>query len=469
MARPPKVINVFKGVNKLDRFSIGENYAMSTKNLTSDKYPALTMRPGQSILAGAIGTKVLGLGTWKDTDLHAVFNDGTWRRWTGTTWATLASGLSTTAVWTFTNFKGAYADINLIGTNGVDVMRGYDGSAVYTIAGAPSGANYVTQFADRLWCAVGNELKASAYRDAADWTTVTVPEEDTDSWFTIVETPDGEQINGIKAGLTKMVITKPSSIHELYGYAPSDYSVRPITYDIGTFNNKCMVVLNGIMYMADSNGIYKYSGGTLPSKAFSTKVQDYIDRIDPTYQETSCLGTDGNKLYLSIPVAVSAPNTILEYDPIKDTWFEWDNFSALHFAQVGGSFFLGDNAGKVHHLLHSIGGTTDNGTAISWDWVSRPITAPSAAQLIRWYTAWVTANVSVGSTFNVYLSKLDSGDADWTLIKTLSASGVLESTPIYLSAQTQAQNAKYIRVKFSGTGTMDLREFTREEEYNPLR
>lgn len=44
MARPPKVINEFKGVNKLDRYSIGEKYAMSTKNLTSDKYPAHTVR-----------------------------------------------------------------------------------------------------------------------------------------------------------------------------------------------------------------------------------------------------------------------------------------------------------------------------------------------------------------------------------------------------------------------------------------
>jgi hypothetical protein len=77
--------------------------------------------------------------------------------------------------------------------------------------------------------------------------------------------------------------------------------------------------------------------------------------------------------------------------------------------------------------------------------------------------------VGASSSFDVYLSKLDSGDTDWTLIKSLSASAVVESTPIYLSANTQAQNAKYLRPKFSGTGPVDLREFTREEEYSPLK
>jgi hypothetical protein len=467
MARPPKVINEFRGVNKLDRFSIGEKYAMSTKNLTSDKFPALTTRPGQTILGAAVGTKCLGLGVWKDTELIGAFNDGTIRKWTGSAWSSaLKSGLSTTAEWTFTNFKGGLTGINLFGTNGVDAMIRYDGATITDVAGAPAGSNYVTQFADRLWAATGNELHATAYRDGTDWTTTSVPEEDTDSWFTIVETLDGETINGIRAGLTKMVITKPSSIHELYGYAPSDYEVRPVTFDIGAFNNRCTVMLNGVMYLLDSNGIHKYTGGSLPNKQFSVRVQDYIDNINQTAKGKSCIGTDGLKLYISIPVSSStAPDTILVYDPKHDTWFVWDNFSALQFAQVGAIFYFGDNAGKVHQLT----GTTDNGAAISWEYVLAPITAPSYAQLIRWFTAWVTAYVGASSSFDVYLSKLDSGDTDWTLIKSLSASAVVESTPIYLSANTQAQNAKYLRPKFSGTGPVDLREFTREEEYSPLK
>lgn len=466
MARKPRIMNEFKGVNKLDRYSIGENYAMSTKNLTSDKYPSLTTRPGQSILGAAIGTKCLGIGTWKDAEILAAFNDGTIRKWTGTAWgAALKSGLSLTAVWTFANFKGGLAGINLFGTNGVDSMVRYDGATVTNVVG-PTGGNYITQFADRLWCATGNELHASAYRNGTDWTTVSTPELDTDSWYTIVETLDGETINGVKAGLTKIVIAKSSSIHELYGYAPSDYEVRPVTYEIGALNNQSMTVLNGTMYLIDSTGLYRYSGGTLPSKVFSERVQDYFDTINQTAKGSSCIGTDGKKIYISIPVSSStAPDTVVVYDPIKNTFYVWDNFTALHFAQLGANFYFGDNVGKVHQIT----GTTDNGTAIAWEWVSPPITAASYAQLLRWFTAWITAYLPTGSTLNVYLSKLDTGDTDWTLIKALTTGTTVESTPIYLSSNTQAQQAKYIRVKFSGTGPMDLREFIREEEYSPLR
>lgn len=439
---------------------------MSTKNFTSDKYPGLTTRPGLSILGSATGTKVLGLGAWKDTELHAVFNDGTWRKWTGSAWSTLASGLSTTAEVTFTNFKGGLADINLFMSNGVDTLRRYDGATVSTVVGAPATINYVTMFADRLFGAVGNELKASAYRDGTDWTTVTVPEAPTDSWYTVVETTDGETINGVQAGLSKLTITKPSSIFHLYGYDPTDYEVRLKTADFGAFNNKCMTPLNGVLHMVDLNAISQYEGGVMPYKTFSERVQWYIDNINQTAKLTSCIGSDGLKLYVSIPVSSSTnPDTVLVYDPKHDTWFVWEGITALHFAKVGAKFYIGDAAGKVHQLT----GTTDNGTAITGEWITSPITAPSMAQVIRWLTKWITAYVPTGSTFNVYISPLDSGDSDWTLVKTFDTNTAPTSTPIYLSAQSKAANAKYLRVKFVVTGPVDIYEWTREEEYNPLR
>lgn len=439
---------------------------MSTKNLTSDKFPGLTTRPGLSILGAAVGTKVLGMGAWKDTELHAVFNDGTWRKWTGSAWsAAIASGLSTTAECTFTNFKGGLAAINLFMSNGVDTLRRYDGATVSTVVGAPAGINYVTMFADRLFGSVLNELKVSAYRDGTDWTTVTVPPQDTDSFWTMVETNDGEQICGLKAGMTKLVIAKPSSIHELYGYAISDYTVRPVTFDIGALNNECMVVLNGVLFLLDSTGLYAYGGGTIPEKRFSVRIQDYIDNINQTAKNLSAIGTDGNKLYISIPVTSSTtPDTVIEFDPKEGTFYPWDSMNVLCFAQQGANFYMGDNNGKVNQLT----GTTDNLTAISYEWISKPFVAPSMAQLVRWLRAWITAYVPTGSTLSISISPTDTGDT-WTLVKTITAGTVVESTPIYMDAVSQATNARYMRVKFAGTGPVDIYEFTREDEYEPLR
>ena len=91
--KTPIIQKEFRGVNRLDAFSILDSFASETKNLTSSNFPALTVRPGYTMLMQPYGNKVLGLGVWKDIELHAVFNDGTWRKWNGTEWVELYTGL----------------------------------------------------------------------------------------------------------------------------------------------------------------------------------------------------------------------------------------------------------------------------------------------------------------------------------------------------------------------------------------
>lgn len=466
MATKPITINRFLGVDKRNRFSLSPEYAMSTKNLTSDKFPFLSTRAGITILGSAIGTKVLGLGSWKDTELIAAFNDGTVRKWTGSAWSTaLVSGLSTTAEMSFANFKGGLSGINLFMSNGVDILRRYDGTTISTVT-APAGLNYITMFADRLFGAVGNELKVSDYRDGTTWTTVTIPESPTDSWYTFIESTDGETINGIQAGLNLLTITKPSAIFHLYGYDPTDYQVRLKTPDYGAFNNKCMVPLNGKLYMIDPNVISNYEGGVLPDKGFSSPVQWYVDNINQTAKLTSCVGSDGLKLYVSIPItSTTNPDTILVYDPKYGTWHVWEGITALHFIKVGSKFYIGDASGKVHELT----GSTDNGVAITGEWITPPITAPSMAQVIRWLISWVTAYVPTGSVLSLYISPLDEGDSDWTLVKTFTTNTAPSSESIYMESQSKATNAKYLRFKFTVSGPVDIYEWTRTEEYEPIR
>lgn len=455
--------NQFRGISRLNRFRIGDAYAMRTRNLCADLFPALSVRPGLTRLGSAIGGRVLGLGVWQDVELHAVFGDGTWRKWDGSSWsAPLASGLDTQAEWTFTNFKGGLTGVNLIGTNGVDDMQRYDGSTVTTILDAPAGANYISQFADRCWCAVGNELHASAYRDATDWTTSSVPLEDTDSWYTVVETPDGETINGIHAGLTKLTITKPSSIHHLYGYAPSDYEVRVKTYDFGAFNNKSLAQMKGVLHMADPHAISQYEGGVLPYSDFSQAVQAYVDEVNASHR--ACIGTDGTRLYVSLPIQGADPDTTLVYDTQYGTWnvYTW---SALHFALVGRRFYIGDTTGAVHEVT----GSSDNGSPIAWEWVTGPLTAPNMAQLLRWVTLWFTAHVPPGSSLQVQLSPTDDGDDSWISLPSLPTGSIARSTPIYLSTVRAAATARCLRLRLSGSGPMALHEWSRDETTNPLR
>ena len=462
-SRPPITISEFAGVNRQDAFSISPKEATTIKNLTSTKYPALSVKPGYSLLGTAIGTKILGLGVWKDTELHAVFNDSTWRKWTGAAWsAALASGLSTTAEWSFCNFQGNLAGINLIGSNGVDAIKRYDGAAVSNLTTAPAGGNFIEQHDNRLYCAVGNQLKFSTLRVADDWTTVNG--NDSDPGTIVIETNNGETINGLKAGSGHIIVGKPSTCHELYGTSPSDFRKIDVAEDIGLINNKCVVNLGGITYFLDDTGIYQYSGGSRPDKKFSFRVQKYIDDINQTAKGTSCMGTDGLKLYVAIPVTSStAPDTILVFDPEYKTWNVWKDETPLFFAKMGANWYVGNVSGQVYQRT----GTTANGTAISWNWVSKPFSAKSLAQKIRWYRAWIVANIPVGSTVSVYLSKLDTGDSDWTLVSTVTAAATLDDTRLGIPTTTVA-NAQWIRVKIEGTGPCEIKEFTRDEQVMPL-
>ncbi|AZN43357.1 hypothetical protein [Paenibacillus albus] len=459
---PSKVIRKFAGVNKGDPFAISEIFSSDTGNLTINDNGEVTTRPGYSVLGAAIGTRVLGLGVWKDMELHAVFGDGTWRRWTSSAWSTLASGLNTSAEWTFTNFKGDQTDVCLFGSNGIDTVRFYNGTMVSVLSGAPAGANYIAQFADRLWAAVGNELHASSYRKVGDWTTMVG--DDADAWDVIPETPDGETINGIIADFTKLIVTKPSAMFKLMGYAPSDYSMQRVSLSTGQFNNKSSLVLEEWLYTIDDRGFYRYAGGSAPESDFSSRVVDYFNRITVAGKLLSALGTDGRRIYASLAIGGDEPDTVIVYDPKNDVFNEWNGLTALQFAQMGDDFYIGDANGRVLQL----GGTTDNGAAIGWRWVSVPFTAQSMAQGIRITRMWVTVDLPEGSTLNAYLNPDASGIEGNVLVGTATGASSIQRKPIYL-ASNKVINTKQLRYRIAGNGPCILHEVAWDQIEMPIR
>lgn len=471
-SRPPIVQREFKGINKLDLFSISPEYATDTFNLSSSKFPAVTTKPGYTVLGTAIGTKVLGMGVWKDTELHAVFNDGTWRKWTGSAWsAALASGLDISADWSFCNFKGNLTDFNLIGSNGVDTARRYDGTTVQVLAGAPAAINYIDEHDNRLYGVVsGTQVWFSELNVPTNWSTTAGNDSDPGSIQKEINT--GKKIVGLKAGAGHVTVFFPTSSHELYGTSASDFSFVEVANDIGMINNKCAVNLEGQLYFFSDRGGYQYAGSR-PRKNYFTAVQWYADNMNQTAESMSCIGSDGRNVYIGLSMnSSSAPDTILVYDPTvinnygepAGIWNVWNDIQPLCFARMGNDLYIGDAQGRVL----KVGGTTNNGTAISYKLVTKPFTSSSMVQVIRWIRAWITANLPAGSTMNIYLSKLSSGDTDWQLAKSITSTGSINSTAIYLDT-SMIPNAKFIRMKIEGTGPMDLLEFSREETTQPIR
>lgn len=443
----PITSRVFKGVNTYDSLMIDDTYFTDMSNLSTESFPAVSTRPGFTVL-GTFGTAVLGLGFYK-SELHAVFNDGTWRRYNGS-WTTLASGLSTTEKWSFTVFQGAFDEINLIGANGVTTKR-YNGSTVVDLANAPAGLRYVTTYSNRIWGAVGKELHSCQLDNAEVWSVFTAT--DDDPFIKDTESMRGEDIQMLSGSLSKLTIGMRNALFELYGDLTSNFSVKLVVDDVGVLNNESVCTQRGMMRIIDEQGIYDYSGGTIPDNEFSDIVGGYLGTLSNT-----CAGADVDNLYFK-----TTTNTTLVYDSRTgvNAWSVWSGFNPTVFASLDNQMYVGDSAGRVLKLE----GLTDGGTAIAWHAVTKPFTNASIAQKMRWYKMLVVAELAEGSTFKVELSKSVSG-SDWETVQNVTDGGLGARRIIIPVSKYAIEN--YIRVRFSGTGYMKMHEYTRIQRQLPL-
>lgn len=455
----PIPIRTFQGVYKPDDegFGLSESLFVDLENMSPASFPALTTRLGYTQV-GKFGTRVLGMGAWKDQELHVVFNDGTWRRLNSDgTWTQLATGLNTSAEWTFANFKGNLSGINLIGSNGVDPIKRYDGSTVSNLSGAPSGGNYICTQSNRLYCAVGNEIRFSALNKADDWTTVD------DAGSIVHETNDGETIIGLNEGIGHVTVLKPSSIYELWGKGPTSYRLQPAATDIGVVADKAASIHDDIMPFISRDGIYLYQGGVRPEKRFSQAVQSFIRDSNKANLSKSVTASDGEHIYFGIPYKSTETDTILQYSPRYQAWYPWTGISPTHMIRIGQDLYIGDSTGRVLRL----DGDKDNGANISWKAVTKPFTAATAARKQHWFKLYVVVDLPSGSTMRIYLSPSVRGN-DWVLAKTLTTDADMQFKKILIPTNSIA-NANAVRIKLEGTGKVTIHEITRQLREMPMR
>lgn len=446
----PISIRQWQGLNTYDAYSIADSQLTDMSNMSTSDYPALSVRPGFSVL-GTFGTRVLGLSAWK-TELHAVFNDGSWRKWNGSTWTTLLTGLNTSAEWAFTVFQGNLDDINLIGVNGI-VAKRYDGSTVSDLSGVPAGAKYITTFENRLWVAFGNEIRACALDQPEAWDTFEGTDED--SYGKTIESTRGEDVNMLSGSLAKLTIGMPNSLHELYGGVPSSFITKLITDDVGVLNNKSATSQSGIMRIIDQRSVYDYAGGNLPNQEFSQVVGGFLESMDANGSS----GSDPDILYFR-----THTGEIMVYDSRTGVgcWSRWNNIDPEFFLLLDDVMYIGDSLGRVLKLGAS---TSDGGTPISWSITTKPFTNPTMSQRQRWLKLWLYAEIPAGTTVNVYLSTTKDGN-DFNLVHTVS--GPLSVTERIIIPVRSVVLQNTVRVKITGTGPATIHELVRQVRQLPL-
>jgi hypothetical protein len=449
--KQPQTIRQFKGINTLDQFSIEEDFMTMNKNISTKRFPTASVREGSSPL-GVVAGIITGLMIWKDREIHAVSN-GEWKRWLGASWESLASGLSTTKKWSFTNFKGNFTDIGLIAANGVDPVKVYNGTTVTNLANAPVGMNYVVGHENRLYGAVKNALHYSALRLPTDWNTVD------QSGSLVIENNSGEEIASVIAGTGRIVVFMPHSMHELYGTGPINYRLQLVSDSIGCVNHQSVVTLGGVVYFLSHDGLYRYGGGAVPNKDFSLVVQTLFDRINVrTYDKVSA-GTDGERYYISFAMdSAVEPNITIEYDPKFDIWNVWEfSKTPTVYANAEDVMYIGT---KEDALLR-MNGTLDSDQAIPFELRTKPFTSSSMANKNRLYRLWVVADVPLGATLNISLSNDDDG-ITWTQVRTIIGETNMMGLQIEIPVNQSFYN-RWVRIKLDGVGAVTIHEITRQE------
>ena len=447
----PEVIRQFGGVSSMDAFSLDDNIMVKNKNISTKDMPAAKVRGG-FVSLGTLTAYPTGIGSWKENQLHVV-SGGVWRRWSGSAWEDLLSSLSIFAKWSFTNFKGNFPGVYLVAANGVDPAKVYDGNTVSNLVNAPEGLNYVTSHENRLYGAVGNALHYSALRNAQDWNTVD------QSGQIVIENNGGEDISCVIAGTGKVVVFLPHSMHELYGTGPLNYRLQLLTDDIGCVNHQSAVMLGGVLYFLSHNGLFRYAGGSLPSKDFSFPIQSMIERINPAGYSSVCAGTDGERYYISLPIdGATEPNVMLEYDPTYNLWNMWEiGGKPCVYGRSSDKMYIG----TLNNKLLQQGGNDDAGTPIPYMVETKPFASGTLAANSRLYRLWIVADVPIGSTMNVSISNEKDGDTSWTLVKTITAHEDVRATPIYIPVD-KSFFSNWLRIKVEGVGPVTIHEISRQ-------
>lgn len=450
-------INKFLGVNTIDPFNAPIGSATSIKNLTAagGVAPALATRPAFDDGWANFGASCAGLGLRLNTELHAVAG-GTWRKYDGSSWSNVLTGLDTTARWSFTNFKGNLSAINLIGVNGVDAARKYDGSTVSTLAGVPAGITFkmIDQHDNRLYASDGKAVYFCALRKPEDWTTID------EAGSIQIETNTGEDVSAIRAGMKHLMVFKRNMFSELWGTGPHNYTLQQIS-ETGAVGLNAVTVHDEAAYWIHDSGAYRYTGG-LPRKDFCLPVMGYFQKMNRTAAPNACATSSKDAVIFSIPTGVSTTNdTTLEYLPDFGVWNVWQDLSPTQWVFWNDKLAYGNSIGVSQQQANSNG--------VSWEWVSPPFGNGSFSTLHQWYKLMYVIDVPLGSSMTTYVSRKAEGNApaDWIQVNTTTA-GTLNGRRVILPIKDVA-NSNWMRVKFSGTGPVEFHELNIQQREMPLR
>lgn len=405
---PPRrlvVLNPSKGLNNLVSPSLLDSKEWSDlMNVEYDEGGVLRKRFGYSTVGDTL-TAARGLGFYTTDTIRQLvtIDNGTLKKYTGTTWGAATGATFTPGVDTVF----AQARLKLFIWNGTDGGAYYDGTTV-TRPGTMPKATFSIYYQNKHIAAgvpgQPSRLYISNIGDATDFTVATggtQPQPDstndaengnpnvpgatvfsgtpslTEANVIDIRKNDGDKITGLGLFQDLVIIFKERSIYQLTFDSSGNPTVTPITYATGAVSHKSIVPVEndlyfmsreGIRVLGNQQGYISSSGSTIRTRVISIRIQPVMDSINTTYF-TRMNGIYFNyKFILAVPTGSSSIDRQVVYDTRFDAFTVWKNFNAQQMVIYVDSsnkqhlYFLDDGGTRVYQRLD--GTYNDNGAAI---------------------------------------------------------------------------------------------------------
>lgn len=397
--------------------------ASSLKNLLFRELGKLTVREGATLVGNDTGAyKQLGLTHWISGSTKVQIKvENTLIQSLSTTWSTM-SGAGATGLTAGKDMNFVMADGYLYGFNGTDAVRKINDTTVITVAGIPVGSWGV------WWRNILFVGGVAAYPNRVYFSGIGTPETFGANDYFDIEPGDGDILTGGIALKDKVLFAKQRAWHYLVGSGTNTFAIYPITYDFGSCNYRSIINFGNDVWCVDMEGsvksVLRNEYGLFNGKDMSSEfLETTIGTINKSSLSTICAGTKDGYLLFAVPTGSSTYNNlILVYDddaPVpngKSKWTTFTGWSPSVFDSFESELYWGE--GQADSKVYKWDGNTDNGTAISCEWVGPQLEMDSTGQkkrfmMLKWfafplgdYDASIYASIDEGlfgllGTFNL--------------------------------------------------------------------
>lgn len=395
-----------KGMN--DRVKpelLDKGYCADALNCFLEK-EKITMRTGYTAVGNDqnIDKPILGMGGMELANgnkfVYEVRDDSTStnahiRYWTGSgNWTALTSPTALTASLTC-EFEAAQNAIYVF--NGTDTVHKITtGDTDSTVAAIPKG-KYARWFHQFLFV-----IGTSGNPNRLYFSNINAPDTWTAADYIDINADDGDVVTGLNILKDELLVSKKQRVWSLTGFGTATFTLANLNERItgfGATSHRSMINIgDDVLYMSFQGGIphirsiQRTRFGTLVDGGIvSGNIEATMDGISKTALSTCAAGFDGRRVWFAVANSGSGTNNlVLVKDVIgqklDDGWTRHTGIKAsvfLNFAISSQRQLYFGEAGNDAQVYRFDGATSDNGAAISFQYISRKFT-PAIERRCKW-------------------------------------------------------------------------------------